>query len=464
MIVRVFSSGTSRGESPVNYLLSKTDHTGQQRDAEPEVLAGQPSTTVDCINNIGRKHKYVSGAIAFKDNERPTNDQLQAVIRAFKATMCSGLEAHEFNSLFVLHREKNGGCHLHFIVPMVEMRSGRFKQMNIHPPGETNLKLYEAFTQLMNHELGYEQVQADPLKLALSDFERRTSRGKAEHKDKLYLHKKLTRAIRHGDITNRDQLCAFLAEHYGVEVTRKGADSVSLKFPGAVKAKRFRGPLYEQRSDYRQLVREASADHPKLTEMQVQQIRQTLTGLVHMRCMFNEAAFKPRSVRAPRGRGGHGGRAGQHATKNNNKENKTMKSSNTNTSTVVQDVLRVVSVVRAERAVADMAGVSDTKAYKAAVIHNMQKVRRSAGTTSDNTPQHAAMDAVHDVEAAISSLQGDINAAITDVGRATTPEQRSSAERRLAKLMEQKRRLEVQLGMAKMRRVNIAGSNGAVPK
>ena len=90
MIVRVFSSGTSRGESPVNYLLSKTDHTGQQRDAEPEVLAGQPSTTVDCINSIGRKHKYVSGAIAFKDTERPTNDQLQAVIRAFKPTMCPG--------------------------------------------------------------------------------------------------------------------------------------------------------------------------------------------------------------------------------------------------------------------------------------------------------------------------------------------------------------------------------------
>jgi len=453
LIVRVFSSGTSRGESPVNYLLSKTDHTGQQRGAEPEVLAGQPSTTVDCINSIVRKHKYVSGAIAFKDNERPTNDQLHAVIRAFKATMCPGLEAHEFNSLFVLHREKNGGCHLHFLFPILEMRSGRFKQMNMHPPGETNLKLYEAFTQLMNHELGYEQVQADPLKLALSDFERRTSRGKAEHKDKLYLHKKLTRALRHGDITNRDQLCEFLADHYGVEVTRKGADYVSLKFPGAAKARRFRGPLYEQGSDYRQLVRAASADNPKLTEMQVQQVRQTLTGLVHKRRMFNEAAFEPRSMLAPRGRGGHGGRAGLHGTNNNNKENRTMKSSNTNTRTVVQDV-RIVSEVRAEKTVADVSGMSDTKGDKAAVTNNIQKVRRSAGTTTDNAPQHSAMDAVHDVEAAINSLQGDINAAITDVGRATTPEQRSNAERRLAKLMEQKRRLEVQLGMAKMRQVN----------
>ena len=464
MIVRIFSSGTSRGESPVNYLLSKTDHTGQLRDAEPEVLAGQPSTTVDCINNIGRKHKYVSGAIAFKDNERPTNDQLQAVIRAFKATICPGLEAHEYNSLFVLHREKNGGCHMHFIVPILVMRAGRFKQMNIHPPGETNLKLYGAFTQLMNHELGYEQVQADPLKLALSDFERRTSHGKAEHKDKLYLHTKMTRAIRQGDITNRDQLCEFLAEHYGVEVTRKGADYVSLKFPGAAKGKRFRGPLYEQGSDYRQLVREASADNPKLTEMEVQQVRQTLTGLMHKRRMFNEAVFKPRSVGAPLGTGGHGGRTGLHATNNNNKENRTMKSNNNITIAVVQDLLRIVSEVRAERTVADVSGMSDTQGYKAAVTNNIQKVRRSAATTTDNAPQHAAMDAVHDVEAAISSLEGDINAAITDVGRATTPEQRSNAERRLAKLMEQKRRLEVQLGIAKTRQINSVGASKTVPK
>ena len=462
MIVRVFNSGTSRGESPVNYLLSKTDHTGQQRDVEPMVLAGQPATTVDCINSITRKHKYVSGAIAFKDNERPTTNQLQAVIRAFKAAMCPGLAPHEFNSLFVLHREKNGGCHVHFIFPMLEMRSGRFKQLNAHPPGETNLKLYEAFTRLMNHELGYDQVQPDPLKLALSDFERRTSRGKSEHRDKLYLHKKLIRAIRQGDVANRDQLCDFLTEQYGVDVTRKGNDYVSLKFPGEKKARRFRGPLYEQGTDYRQLVRAASTDSAALTGMQAQQVRQTLANLVSQRRAFNEEAFKPRAMRAPRGKAGHDGRTGLHANKNN-KENRTMKSNNTNAKAIVQDVLQIASQVRAERAVADMTGVSDTKAHKAASMKNIQKVRHSAGTTTDDTRQHAAMDAVHDVEAAINSLQGDINAAITDVGRATTPQQRSNAERRLAQLMEQKRRLEVQLGMAKMRQVNATGSRPTMP-
>ena len=454
--MRVFSSGTSRGESPVNYLLSKTDHTGQQRDSEPEVLAGQPATTVDCINNISRKHKYVSGAIAFKDTERPTKDQLQAVIRAFKATMCPGLEAHEFNSLFVLHNEKYGGCHVHFIFPMVAMRSGRSKQMNIHPPGETNLKLYEAFTQIMNHEMGYEQVQPDPLKLALSDFGRRTSRGNDEHKDKLYLHKRLTRAIRQGHIINRDQLCDFLAEHYGVEVTRRGADYVSLKFPGAAQAKRFRGPFYELGSDYRQLVRTASEKTMTLSAMEVRQVRRTVADLVRQRHTFNQAAFTPRRMRAPFMKSGRDGRTDQHKT-NNNKENETMKSSNTSTATVIQDVLRVVSQVRAERAVASVSGVAgvfSTKAHKATAINNIQNIRRSARATTDGTRQPAVMETTHDVEAAINSLQGDINAAISDIASATTPEQRSNAERRLATLMEQKRRLEAQLGMAKIRQIN----------
>ena len=74
MIVRIFKSGTSSGEAPVNYLLSMKDHTGQPRDVAPEVLEGHPATTIAVINNIHRKHRYVSGVIAFRDDEKPTRE------------------------------------------------------------------------------------------------------------------------------------------------------------------------------------------------------------------------------------------------------------------------------------------------------------------------------------------------------------------------------------------------------
>jgi hypothetical protein len=152
MIVRVFKAGISCGESPVNYLMSDRDHTGQPRAVAPEVLEGSPDLTVAVINGIQRKHKYVSGAIAFRDNEQPTREQMRDVIRSFKQTVCPALGPEHFNSLFVLHRDK-GNTEIHFVVPMTEMTTG--KRMNIHPPGQQNIRLYEVFTQVMNHRLGY---------------------------------------------------------------------------------------------------------------------------------------------------------------------------------------------------------------------------------------------------------------------------------------------------------------------
>ena len=60
MIIRIFKSGATKkggGESPVKYLLSNTDHAGNERAVKPEVLEGNPQTTIDVINSIQRKNK-----------------------------------------------------------------------------------------------------------------------------------------------------------------------------------------------------------------------------------------------------------------------------------------------------------------------------------------------------------------------------------------------------------------------
>ena len=87
MIVRIFKSGTSGGESPVRYLLSDNDHAGQKRSVDPEVLSGSPDLTIAAINTITRKHKYVSGAIAFRDQEQPSREQVMNIIGRFKANV-----------------------------------------------------------------------------------------------------------------------------------------------------------------------------------------------------------------------------------------------------------------------------------------------------------------------------------------------------------------------------------------
>ncbi|MGR3909249.1 relaxase/mobilization nuclease domain-containing protein [Burkholderia sp. SR8] len=449
MIVRIFKSGTSGGESPVRYLLSDIDHAGQKRSVEPEVLGGSPDLTIATINTITRKHKYVSGAIAFRDQEQPSREQIMNIIGRFKETVCPGLDARHYNSLFVLHRDK-GNTEIHFVVPSLELTTGR--RLSIHPPGPRNIALYDAFTKVSNHEFGYDQVIPDPLKLALSDFERKVPEAQRDRSNKLHLHKHLARSIRRGEITNRDQLCQHLEEQFGVTITRKGADYISVKFPGSQRAKRMRGPLYRADADYAQLLEQYRRPPPaRLTDTEYRKHKTVLAELVAERKQFFAAAYlQPRQLRAHKARATLRPRPMRHrpSTPHNYKETKTMHPELNAIKRVASDALSVARQIRAERPVF-------TPAHRAAVAGRIQHLRDQVYQSSkSDLSEYAAMDTAHEVEGALGEIESDISAATADVNHAKTPEQRRKAEERVAKLIAQKNRLLQQLAQAKLRQIN----------
>lgn len=290
MIVRLFHSGISKGESPVNYLLGDVDHQGQPRAVKPEVLVGDPQTTIAVINSIDRKYKYTSGCLSFRDLEKPTREQMLEIIDDFKATFCPGLTSNHFNSLFVLHQDK-GNTEIHFVIPAQELTSGR--RMNIHPPGQHNLEFFKAYTCVTNHKLGYAQIVPDPMKMAFSDFERKTPEGRKEQSDKRWVHQHVIKAVANGTIQNRDDLCRYLDEDLGITVTRQGEDYISVKFPGAQKAKRFRGNLYCKDVDYRSLLAQSvAAKQPKyLTDKEFSAERGRLAEFIQEREQFNKQNY-----------------------------------------------------------------------------------------------------------------------------------------------------------------------------
>ena len=105
MIVRFFNTGTSNGESAVSYLMRATDHAGNTRPEVPEILEGSTEETLAIINTIGRVHKFASGCLAFRPEEKPTKAQLFNILDQFKAVVAPGLAPEQFNALFVLHHE-----------------------------------------------------------------------------------------------------------------------------------------------------------------------------------------------------------------------------------------------------------------------------------------------------------------------------------------------------------------------
>jgi hypothetical protein len=291
MIVRFFKSGISRGEAPINYLLGNTNHQGDRRSEAPEVLEGIPELTVDLINGIHRKNKYASGCLAFRAEDQCTREELHNIINKFKSVVAPGLSPDSINSLFVLHREpadkKTGlaGFHIHFILPMVQLDGvNAGKRWNPHPPGKESIEIMSLFTSTTNHEMDWKQVQPNPLRVNIDSFWKKTAGQSITKKADLLKHE-LEIGVSSGQLKDRDQLCAFIANDLGLTITRKGTDYLSVKFPGTSKAIRLKGPLFEKATNYERLVAPNSKKNRSviLTDLEFQTHKQRLSHLLQKR-------------------------------------------------------------------------------------------------------------------------------------------------------------------------------------
>lgn len=290
MIVRFFKSGTSNGESPVHYLLRMRDHEGNLRPEVPELLAGTPQLTIDLINGISRKHKYCSGCLAFRPGEQPTRADLFRILDRFKEVVAPGLSPDQFNGLFVLHNEppdrKTGQCgfHVHFVFPMTLLagktatgKSLAGTRWNPHPPGRRTIETMDLFTRVTNHEHNWRQVTENPLRVGMDSFWHKAPNVSQRQRGEL-LRKEVSRSIAAGELNSRTELVRFLDEGLGLTVTRVTDRTVSLRFPGAAKAVRLKGAMFEARTDYASL-REATTLKTGNTPMPLSDYQQALERL-----------------------------------------------------------------------------------------------------------------------------------------------------------------------------------------
>jgi hypothetical protein len=292
MIVRFFNTGTSNGESAVRYLMRATNHAGNTRPEVPEVLEGSPEETLAVINIIGRKHKFASGCLAFRPDEKCNKAQLLNILDQFKAVVAPGLEPEQFNALFVLHHEtpdpKTGqsGFHVHFLLPMtllggVNAKGKRLagKRWNPHPPGKQTIEVMSLFTQITNHENGWQPVQEKPTRVGMDSLWRKATHLDQKRKIEI-LHAEVLNAIKGEQVHNRQELMTFMEDELGLTVTRASEKTVSVKFPGTHKAVRLRGAAYEYSADYKQITSQSKADGE---QPNIDQAKERLAELLRQR-------------------------------------------------------------------------------------------------------------------------------------------------------------------------------------
>lgn len=312
MINVVQGHRTNSIKEAINYLKSDHDHKGTLRNVKPRDFAGSALDCIYAVKDVTRKHKYVSGTLAFEPSERPTDKQLMTVVESFRKTFLAGLEHGEnFVDFWNIHEDK-GRIELNYVIPMVELTTG--KQINPFPVGQAKIDFKDAFDAYINHQLGYDQVVRNPLKATSSEFETKVlphsdsklaEQVRATKPDKDSISLNVGYQILQGKITNRQQLCDYL-ENFG-EITRVNDKFISLKVNGSQKAFRLKGPAYEDGADFRQLKHEfltRGADHRKqLNEADFQKVRDTLKRLTDSRRDFHQKLIsKPMADRTNRNR------------------------------------------------------------------------------------------------------------------------------------------------------------------
>ncbi|MDD2840135.1 MAG: relaxase/mobilization nuclease domain-containing protein [Rickettsiales bacterium] len=448
MIVNFFNHGTGKADSAIRYLLQDNDSNGNPRNPKPEIFYGDPDLTKLLIDENPRKFKYTSGVIAFRDGEKPTNAQLNKIVKAFYEAFAPGLGPDRLNMLIVRHEDK-GNTELHLLIPMIDVKTQ--KQFNIDPPGEKSNQMVKDFSAIWNHKLGYAQVVEDPLRAEFTAFDKKVPAGKASHTIKNRLSIEIPKLIRKEKIKNRNELIEFLEEK-GCTVTRKGMDFISVRFPNQKKATRLRGPVFSKNSDYKKLVQQADEVINKtfLNDFQFSKIQVRLDESTEYRKDFIEKRYnKPKRI--PKGSNAYSGKRSL------------TKAISTNTATTVQEI----SSTNKNQPEINSGKVSNSTEKGISFKDAIKATSGAKGSQNAKSPvseRKTSSGAVQGVAKSLASLQMQIDSAHADLANAQTLEERIKAEAKLNSLILQKNKLLAELEQARIAELNQEQAPASTPR
>ena len=246
MYIKFLKHGKGDPAKAASYLVDDVDHLNRPRP-HIEVLRGDPQTFTAIAESIQNEWKYTSGVIAWSKDDAPTNDEINEVLDTFEAHAFAGLKPTQYHFTAVLHEEDDGSKHVHFLVPRLELETG--KALNIAPPG--NQKYFDPLRDYFNYSKGWSRpddpaLQRDTQKPDYVHFEDAAAL-RAGLKDgpvnnvREKIGRYIEQRVEHGFIRDRKDVLDAISE-LG-EVTRTSDKFISLKIDG--KAIRLKGAFYE---------------------------------------------------------------------------------------------------------------------------------------------------------------------------------------------------------------------------
>jgi hypothetical protein len=236
-----FTSGGRGGGGTISRYLTDPDRAGRDH-APPEVLRGDMDRTQDLIDSIDRKWTYTHGVVSFALEDAPTEDQQRLVMDELEALAFAGLDPEQYDITWVRHQHTEGGrVELHFVVPRMELTSGR--ALNIAPPGWEST--YRPLRDVLNHSHGWARPDDPERARELQGAPVRVLDGFSLREGKEALHGLLTGLIAADLIRDRAGMVAAL-EGAGMTIPRQGKDYITVQDPETGDRFRLKGRIYEK--------------------------------------------------------------------------------------------------------------------------------------------------------------------------------------------------------------------------
>ena len=143
MIAKFFSRGTGGGSGPIDYLLGKD----RERDLA-DVLRGDPEETITLIDSSAYAKKYTAGVLSFQEEDLPA-EQKEQIMTSFEEILLPGLDADQYNILWVQHQDKNR-LELNFVVPNIELTRGKRLQPYYDRADRTRIRTWQNWINAIN--------------------------------------------------------------------------------------------------------------------------------------------------------------------------------------------------------------------------------------------------------------------------------------------------------------------------
>ena len=230
MVVKFFGNTKGGSTASIDYLLNK-----RQEAKTARTLQGDPKLTKELIRSIERKQKVCVGCLSFEEANIPEADKYK-LMDEFEKTLLPDMQGR-YNILWVEHTDK-GRLELNFVIPRVDLETGKGLSPYYHASDAKGMRLFQ---QVHNLENGWSDPK-DPSK-------ERTLQGASKmlnlQRDYEQLDTLLHNLVKEGAIQNRTQLIETL-EASKINVTRKGQDSISVKLPESLKARKLKGGIYAE--------------------------------------------------------------------------------------------------------------------------------------------------------------------------------------------------------------------------